>query len=238
MNSLAVQRCQDYEWIVVDGASTDNSLSIAQEFRAAPSRIVSEPDDGIYDAMNKAIGLATGDYLYFLNSDDAFYDDRVLEDMKSWFEQNPGTDLAYGNVVHVKGDGNWLRDFSHIGNRNILEEGICHQAIFARRALFSTIGTFDLRFKLNADYDWIIRVFRSNARCVALDRVVAFFSDGGAHSRDAGLLARERESVRLQYVRKRWLALRMLRARAYGRLYRILRGHPRGIARFAERGVD
>src|SRR6478736_7508169 len=164
MASLSVQRFKDYEWIVVDGASTDGTLSIVRSFSSAPLSVISEPDQGIYDAMNKGGAEARGDYIFFLNSDDMLHDENVLEDVSRWLEMNPGTDFLYGNVVHVKADGSWLRHFEHITRHNIIEDGICHQAVFAARMLFTTIGAFDLRFRINADYDWILRVFLGRTR--------------------------------------------------------------------------
>src|SRR5690242_17431099 len=79
MASLAIQNYKDYEWVVIDGASTDGTLKVAQSFSAAPSVIVSEKDNGIYDAMNKGVAKAQGDYIFFLNSDDAFHDENVLQ---------------------------------------------------------------------------------------------------------------------------------------------------------------
>ena len=231
MDSLAAQRYKDYEWVVIDGASTDNTLRIAQSFSSAPLSLISEPDKGIYDAMNKGITNARGDYVFFLNSDDALHDENVLGDVGAWLDRNPGVDFLYGSVVNVKLDGDWLRDFRHVNGRNIMDYSICHQAIFARRALFDTVGAFNLRFKFNADYDWMIRVFRQGARCAYMDRRMAFFSDGGAHLADRAYTQRERQNVRLQYMGKRRLALRSLRWRISNRLQLLINGHAPGATR-------
>ncbi|MEO8768069.1 MAG: glycosyltransferase family 2 protein [Nitrosospira sp.] len=234
MASLFTQRYKDYEWVVIDGASTDGTLGIVQSFSSAPLVLVSEADGGIYDAMNKGVAKARGDYVFFLNSDDAFHDENVLEDISVWLEQNPLIDFLYGSVVNTKANGDWLRDFGHVARHNIIEEGICHQAIFAKRVLFNTIGAFDVRFRLNADYDWIIRAFRCGAHCAYINRRIAFFSDGGAHSLDKNYLAKERETVRLQYIGKRQLTIRLLRARIYNRLHRIAYGYMPGALRINE----
>lgn len=234
MASLSEQSYKDYEWVVIDGASTDDTLRLVQSFSSAPLVLISEPDKGIYDAMNKGLAKARGDYIFFLNSDDALYDENLLRDVSAWLEKDPMIDFLYGNVVNVKTDGDWLRDFRHVANHNIIESGICHQAIFAKKTLFIALGAFNLKFRLNADYDWIIRVFRGGARCAYIDRCIAFFSDGGAHTLDKTYLAKEREAVRLQYIGKHRLAFRLLRARIFNRLYRIMRGHAPGILRMSE----
>ena len=228
MASLAEQSFKDYEWVVIDGGSSDETLKIVNTFHAAPVNLLSEPDKGIYDAMNKGANLAQGEFLFFLNSDDALHDANVLEDVSHWIEKNPDTDLIFGDVIYLKSDGRWLRDYDHVSKRNILEHGICHQGIFSRRQLFSSVGKFNLHFKLNADYDWIIRVFRASWRCVYMKRRLAFFADGGASSIDKEYLAIERKAVRLQYVGKYELAIRIFLARIYNRLYWIIYGHPIG----------
>jgi glycosyltransferase involved in cell wall biosynthesis len=234
MESLSAQSCKDYEWVVIDGASTDNTIKIAQSFSSAPLRVISEPDKGIYDAMNKGIANARGDYVFFLNSDDALHDENVLEDLYTWFDQNSEVDFLYGNVVNVKVDGNWLRNFGHVNKSNIMEYSICHQAVFAKRMLFEIVGTFDLRFKFNADYDWMIRVFRQGIRSAYVDRRIAFFSDGGAHLVDRSYTLKERQAVRLQYMGKRRLALRSLIVRISNRLQLLINGHAQGIIRMTD----
>lgn len=238
MQSLSAQHYKDYEWIVIDGASTDGTLKIAQSFSSASSLVISEPDNGIYDAMNKGLRNARGDYIFFLNSDDVLHDEDVLGDVSIWLEQNPGTDFLYGSVVNVKPDGNWHRDFGHVNKHSIMEYSICHQAIFANRMLFKTVGTFDLRFKINADYDWMIRVFRHGARCAYMNRCIAFFFDGGAHLVDRAYTQKERQNVRLQYMGKHWLALRSLRARIFNRIQLLINGHAQGISRVTEAHLD
>jgi glycosyltransferase involved in cell wall biosynthesis len=229
MDSLATQTCTDYEWIVVDGASTDGTLDIVNTFAAAPIQLVSERDNGIYDAMNKGARMARGDYVFFLNSDDCLHDPEVLADVNAAIESKQQPDMVIGRIVHVKNDGNWLRDYSYLHRGNILTESICHQAIFARRTLFQTVGEFNLRFRLNADYDWVIRVMRSDTRIAYLDRQVALFSDGGAHTQDTSRLQNEHYQVRRQYMGHLHLALRGFGRRVARRLHKMAYGQPPGV---------
>ena len=107
----------------------------------------------------------------------------MLQDVSDWLDRNPAVDLVYGSVVNVRADGDWLRDFGHVDKYNIIEDGICHQAIFPPGGFFLPMsGCLIPCFKLNADYDWIIRVFRSGECLQYMNRRLAFFSDGGAHS--------------------------------------------------------
>lgn len=226
--SLRAQTCRDYEWVVVDGASTDSTMEIVRGFDAAPVVSVSEPDKGIYDAMNKGVRMASGEYVFFLNSDDALHDPNVLADVARVLALQPAADLLYGNVVYAYPSHKVLRTFAHINGLTLPFEDLCHQAAFARRALFDSVGTFDARFQLNADYDWLIRVFRSGARTRWIDRRVAQFTVGGAHAQDARKLADERRQVRLQYLSPLALLLGDLARRVRHRYHRHFRTHPLG----------
>ena len=159
MNSLAMQRYKNYEWVVIDGASTDSTVKIAESFSAAPLRLISEPDEGIYNAMNKAVTKARGEYLFFLNSDDSLNDPDVLADVAKYVDTHPSIELLYGNVIYAWSGKRVLRTFSHINADTLVFEDLCHQAVFAKTNLFEQVGGFNERFRINADYDWLIRVF-------------------------------------------------------------------------------
>lgn len=203
-------------------------MEIVRCFDAAPVVSVSEPDKGIYDAMNKGVRMARGEYVFFLNSDDALHDANVLADVARALALQPATDLLYGNVVYTYPSRKVLRTFAHINGRTLPFEDLCHQAAFARRALFDSVGTFDTGFRLNADYDWLIRVFRSGAHTRWLDRRIAQFTVGGAHTQDARKLADERRRVRLQYMSPFMLGLGDVLRRLRHRYHRHFKAHPLG----------
>jgi|GEM_PF-250298 len=228
MASLSAQSYKDYEWIVIDGVSTDGTLGIAQSFSSAPLILISEPDKGIYDAMNKGIANAQGDYIFFLNSDDAFHDKSVLTDVMDSFAMDPQLDLLFGNVVYQYPVERVLRTFAHINADTLIFEDLCHQAVFSRRSLFEQVGSFNERFLLNADYDWLIRVFRSSARWRRLDRNIAIFNTSGAHTQNPTKLSKERREVRLQYISAARIVLGGLRRRVIHRWHRHFRSHPLG----------
>ncbi len=207
LESVKQQTYKNIELIIVDGVSTDETLQIVAEYQDIVTTIVSEKDKGIYDAMNKGIALATGDIVFFLNSDDAFYDSTVLADVAVRFEQIPAIDLLYGDVVFDDEVKLTKRTYSHINKCTLEFESLCHQGVFARRELFKTVGEFNLKFKTNADYDWLIRVFRSGSTCTWFDRIISLFSLGGMHGQDPLLLAKEHKAVRLQYMSKTKLFL-------------------------------
>ena len=226
--ALASLQCQSYadrEWVVIDGASTDRTIRIVKSSDERLGNWVSEPDTGIYNAMNKGWQRATGDIVYFLNADDAFSDASVLESVAALFEADPALDLAIGEVIYRHLDGaRTRRSFSHLGRTTIVFEDLCHQAVFARRRLFERIGGFNETYRINADFDWLIRVFRSNSKIRWLHYPVANFSDGGAHTRDRNKLVAERRQVRLQYVSPLALSTGLFLGKVINRLHRVVRG--------------
>jgi glycosyltransferase involved in cell wall biosynthesis len=222
--SLKRQTCRDYEWLVVDGASNDATLELVAQAQLPNTRVVSERDKGIYDAMNKAWAMAQGQWLYFLNSGDAFADDDVLADVARAIEAQPELQLVWGDMVYVGERREWLRRYQHVTLRTLPFDDLNHQASFARRSLFERVGGFNLAFSTSADYDWFIRVLRSGALYRYLPRTIARFAVGGMHSNHPAALLAERQRLRLQYLSERQLKLGGLVARIRRR-WRILRGH-------------
>lgn len=201
LQSASDQTCRDFENVVVDGASTDSTLEIVSGFDDLPLVVTSEPDQGIYDAMNKGVARSKGEVLYFLNADDRLHDPDVLARVQQVFVENPEVELVWGNVVYANPDGSSLiRRFNHINNRNLIFLDLNHQGTFARRRLFDRIGLFNTRFHINADYDWFLRAVRSGAKWQYFDLKIACFHTGGTHSRNIKKLREERRLVRKQYI--------------------------------------
>lgn len=199
LKSLRVQQAGGaIEWVVVDGASTDGSADWLR--RQQPQRLVSEPDAGIYDAMNKAAALATGEWLYFLNAGDAFADAGVLADVALAVNANPAADIVFGDVLYVGAGGSRRKRFHWVTRHRLLFGDLCHQAVFVRRALFQRIGPFDASLRWNADFDWFLRAFRAGARPHYLQRDIARFDDGGAHVQAGARSEAERNTVRARYL--------------------------------------
>lgn len=179
LHSVIYQAYPNKEIIVIDGKSTDTTVGIIKKYAQHITYWVSESDDGIYDAMNKGIGAATGDWLYFIGSDDILYDNKVLIDIFS----DPNlivNDIIYGDVVLMSSaeryDGLFDTD-------KIYEKNICHQAIFTHKRVFEKIGKFDLRYKVWADYAFNIRWFnRRDVKHVYTNRIICLYNDRGYSS--------------------------------------------------------
>ena len=184
VRSVRSQRGADVEYVVVDGASSDGTLDVLQRYRSDIDVLVSEKDNGIFDAMNKGIARSTGDVLYFLGADDSLVDDRVLADVAAAFAADPTRLIVYGNVVFRGApDGRRYgpaKPFRTWTIREFLDNSFCHQALFARRSLFTDVGLFDDRFRYSADYEWVIKVFRHRPRGFHyLDRLIANYNFQG-----------------------------------------------------------
>jgi glycosyltransferase involved in cell wall biosynthesis len=224
VDSLHRQTWPWREWVVMDGGSKDGTQNLVSTGPERPTQFRSEPDKGIYDAMNKALALATGDVVYFLNADDALYDEHVLADVAREFDADPELDFLFGSIVIRKPDKRIHKRYGYINRWTLPFEDLCHQAIFVRRSLFQRVGTFDLNWRTSADYDWFLRVFAFGGKVKYIDRRVAYFAAGGFHAQQPGALADERRSLRLRYVSPRQLMVGSLMSRAAHKISRLLRG--------------
>lgn len=163
LQSVQRQTSSNYEMLVIDGASTDETLDIVQQASIAALRIFSEPDNGLYDAMNKGIDRAKGRYLIFLNAGDTFADDTALARMAVLAADNPG--VIYGQTQLVDAQGNVVGKRHLTAPKRLTANSflngmvVCHQAFVARRDL---VPHYDLQYKLSADYDWCIKVLRKS----------------------------------------------------------------------------
>lgn len=179
IESVITQTFTNFEFILIDGGSNDGSVETIRQYNHRIDFWVSEKDKGIYNAMNKGIQLATGDYVFFLNAGDFFYDDNVLTQVEKYSQQY-NTGILYGNVWDVDSTGmemkrpKWL-----LGKITLFRRMICHQSIFAKRSLFAEYGLFDEQYKIKADYDWLLKVICAGATHKYININVAKFNDGG-----------------------------------------------------------
>ena len=191
--SIREQTYPDIELIVVDGGSTDGPLAVAERFAGPGVLIVSEADRGIYDAMNKGVALASGEYVNFMNAGDAFADSRVVARVAA-AARTGGEDYLYGNVVSVYGVGEKLAVARPPGyvTRN---KPFNHQALFARRNWLERLP-FDLRYRYVADYDQTYAAYRAGATFRHLPLTVARVNmTEGASKRSFWATAREKIAV-------------------------------------------
>lgn len=165
IQSVIAQTYHHIEYIVVDGASKDATPAIIAKYRSYIHHLVSEPDKGIYDAMNKGLALATGDYLCFLNAGDTLHEDDTLMRMVQSIRSKELPDVLYGETALVDEQRHFLRmrrlSAPDKLNWKSFKQGmvVCHQAFFAKRTLAQP---YDLQYRYSSDFDWCIRIMKKS----------------------------------------------------------------------------
>ena len=195
IQSVLAQTYPNVEYIVVDGASKDNTLAIINRYRPQLGKVVSEPDKGLYDAMNKGIGWATGDYLCFLNAGDTFFSANTLQEMVATLPADKQPDVIYGETALVDAEGQFVR-MRRLQTPEVLtwrsfRQGmlVCHQAFFARREL---VPLYDLQYRFSADFDWCIRIMKQSHLLHNTHLTLVNYLDEGLTTRNQKASLKER----------------------------------------------
>lgn len=185
LRGMLDQTYANYEYIIIDGASKDKTIDIVNAYKdrfGEKLKVISEPDNGIYDAMNKGIRNSTGDIIGIINSDD-FYEPCALEEIAQKYKENDNISYA---VFHGKMN-TWSKgeivEISGLIPENLEKEMGAHPPCFVTRKVYEELGMFDTKFKYVADYDFMLRMYKSGrVKFVEVDAIVANFTLGGACS--------------------------------------------------------
>jgi len=200
--SIGAQTFTDREFIVVDGLSKDDTVPILEKHSAIVSHFISEKDAGLYDAMNKAIRLAKGDYIMFLNAGDLFYDENSLTKL---FAEANNEDIFYGDTAIID------TNYEYVGMRHMrppsdlnwksFKKGmvVCHQAILANRDI---VPFYDLNYRVAADIDWAIRLTKNAKSFHFYQAPLIRFMQGGISTQHRSLGLKERYAVQQHYYGK------------------------------------
>lgn len=162
--SVLSQTYKDIEYIVIDGGSKDKTLDIINQYKKQIDFWVSEPDKGLYDAINKGIYKATGDFVGIINSDDVFYENDTIEKIAKYLTENPHLSAVTGDIVQHK-NNRIIRKYSSVDwTPEKLKIGFMppHPSIFIKTKLFPQFGYYREDYKIGADYELIIRYFLKN----------------------------------------------------------------------------
>lgn len=198
--AMLTQTCQDYEYIVVDGGSTDSTLDIIKEYSIkfnGKMYWTSEADKGIYDAINKGVAKAKGDIVGIINSDD-YYTEDALEIVAEMADKYQEADIYYGVVKRIDKNGNeiFLERRHHT---NLYVGMIGHPASFVKNGIYKKDGLYDASFKLAADYDFMLKALYNKRQFCPVDKVLAVFSDAGATTEYKFLSHKEVLFIRHKY---------------------------------------
>ena len=203
IDSVDSQLCRDYEHLIIDGASSDNTLAIAEATVNPLRKIYSEPDKGLYDAMNKGISKAEGKYLIFLNAGDKFHSTQTLQLLAEAAGSENAPGIIYGQTIIVDDRGRNPRP-RHLQAPRELTLGafadgmlVCHQSFVALRKI---TGFYTLRYRFSADYEWCIRCLQHSRRNVFIDHEpLTDYLDGGLTTRNRWRSLRERFAIMCTY---------------------------------------
>lgn len=191
--SIASLTFNDYEWLVIDGGNIDSSLQIIKEYNHLISYSCSEPDNGIYNAMNKGITKSKGEYLIFMNSGDCFYSPDILDMV---FLGKTDSDILYGNILYVYKDREELKKApSELTLRFLYEYTIYHQASFIKRTLFIASEGYDEKLKIVSDWKmWLIWILQ-NRKFQYINKIICRFDAYGISTDNEAAVSTERIKV-------------------------------------------
>jgi len=202
LRSLNQQSYHNIEYIIIDGASKDNTLAVIKQLCPNVTKMISEPDKGIYDALNKGINAATGDIVGFLHSDDLFAYPDAIKDIVATFNYFD-CDATYADLEYVSKDNtdNIIRLWkSGVYSQGKLKNGWMppHPTFYMKRDLYQKFGLFDLNFKISADYDSLLRyLWSKKVKMSYLPRVVMKMRVGGASNRSLkNIIQKTKEDIR------------------------------------------
>jgi len=200
--SVEAQTHRDIEHIIIDGGSTDCTLDIIERHRRNLAQVISEPDKGIYDAINKGLRLATGDIIGILNSDDMLADPTTIETIvRKMADTN--ADVLYGDLIycsdiaHHESVVRYWR--SNPFRPDLLKYGWMppHPTLYLRRKMYEEVGEYDPAFSISADYDFMLRLFNRSCKTVYLPNVLVYMSIGGVSNRNINtIIQKTREDYR------------------------------------------
>lgn len=203
LQSINQQSATNFEYLLMDGASTDGTLELAKSYLGGRAKIFSSPDQGIYDAMNKALDVAQGQYVLFLNAGDAFASCNSLQRFEDAIVKNNFPDVIYGQTMLVDDSGEIIGP-RHLTAPDTLsldsfKKGmvVCHQAFMVKRSL---APLYDIRYRFSADYDWCIRILQNSKENLYLgDLPVIHYLYEGLTTRNHKASLKERFRIMSHY---------------------------------------
>jgi len=169
------------EYIVIDGGSTDETIKIAMGYKSSIDIFISEPDLGIFDAMNKGVSVANGKYVWFLNSDDFLIDGAISLILEKIFNENVDLDVIYGDIISKTKTGKYINcpTPNEILPKYFYNLPLHHPGSLVKKQLFNEFGGFNIEYKYSADYDLFLRLMLNNARFTKVYGNLACMREGG-----------------------------------------------------------
>ncbi len=198
LKSVREQTYPAIEHIIVDGNSNDGTVALIHRYENERLKWISEPDKGLYDAMNKGIKMATGDYLCFLNAGDTFYDTDTVQKIFASIDEDHSPDILYGETAIVDDNGRFLHMRRLQAPKNLTWKSfkhgmvVCHQAFIVKREL---VEPYDLSYRFSADFDWCIRMMKKAKNIYNTDLILVNYLNTGMTTANRKASLRERYRI-------------------------------------------
>jgi len=218
IQSIIYQSYSKIEYIIVDGNSTDGTQDIIAKYKSSIAHYVSEPDSGLYDAMNKGLKLATGDYVWFINAGDMLYSENTVQEIATLIDENNMPCIIYGETEIIDTEGNSM------GMRRLKTPEkltwksfsmgmlVCHQSFLVRRDI---VEQYNLKYRFTADYDWCIRSLKKSDSIFNTHLILSRFLEAGYSAANRKESLKERYMIMCDYygkiptqIRHLWFAVR------------------------------
>ena len=198
IESVLSQTYKDYEYLIIDGKSKDNTVNIIKDY---PDIIlISEKDNGLYDAMNKGIKMSTGDIIGIINSDDILYDENVFQTIADNYKED--TEILYANIKYYNEDfTKVIRDYIS-GEKKNNSWMPAHPTLYIRKEVFNKIGYYNTDYKITSDYDFVVRCNTNNIKYQYLDTYLVKMRYGGVSNGLKGYLLNFKESYKTLLLNK------------------------------------
>ena len=203
--SIVTQNCfnENIEYLIIDGASTDKTVEIIKQYTDKyPIKWISEPDSGIYNAMNKALKIASRETIYFLNAGDSLFDEKTISLVLNEFEKSD-PDFLYTNILLCKNNDLQkaaIKKFDHVDKYFLFRDCICHQASFFKKSAFERFGEFNEEFKLAADYEMLLKIMTDKSlKKEYLPITAAYYDTAGASSTSEDIVKEERAVIQKHF---------------------------------------
>ena len=181
IQSIINQTYSNIEYIIIDGASTDSTMEIVNHYSNKISKIISEPDNGLYYAMNKGLDVASGDYVLFINAGDMLCDTNIVSEI-FFNQQATQADVIYGDTDIIDNKGKIIHERRHRPPEKLkfksFKRGmlVCHQSFIAKKSL---APHYDTNFRYAADYDWCVKILKQSKKNYNANLTISFFLEGG-----------------------------------------------------------
>ena len=205
IQSVAGQNYDNIEYIIVDGNSTDDTLKIIDDYKSNITKWISEPDEGLYDAMNKGIKIATGDIIGILNSDDIFSSTTIISIIADAFKRNK-CDILYGNINYLNNENKNVRYWK--SSKFIKGDFINgwhppHPSLFVKKDVYDKDGNFDISLQISSDFELMLRFFeKSNHKYFYLDKTIVNMMIGGRSNTIKGIIKGSKE-IKLAFTKNK-----------------------------------